>query len=218
MSESRWRVGTSALTSVHKQELREALGVVDPDWPNVTNKPEAYPPAAHTHQWQEIQGKPETYPSSSHSHPWSAITDKPATYAPSAHTHPWTEVTGKPSTYPPAAHTHASADISGAVTVRKSGGVVEGARMWIGTTAANSSGVWTIDYSDAGFTEVYGVFPSAVSKGTALADRLIASNSVTEPTLTTASGHLMSASAAGLLVAVTLTESAGTVKVLVVGR
>lgn len=107
---------------------------------------------------------------------------------------------------------------AGTVNAYNSAGQIAGLKMWLGTATANSSGDWTVDYSSAGFTEVISVYPSAVSKGDTLADRLIASNAAAAPTLTSASGHLMSASAAGLLVAVTLTQSAGTVRVIVMGR
>lgn len=107
---------------------------------------------------------------------------------------------------------------AGAINAYTAAGQISGLKVWIGTATANNDGVWTVDYSSAGFTSVLGVFPSAIAKGTSLSDRLIAVNGVTAPTTTTASGHLMSASGAGLLVAVTLAESTGTVKVMVLGQ
>lgn len=199
MGVDKWKVGESAIKQQHIDELREILGIEDATWSGLPDKPETFPPGIHAHEWDEITGKPETFNPISHHHPWEAIT-------------------GKPQTFPPDPHTHDSNDISGSVTVGNSTGEIHGAKIWVGQTNADGNGSWTIDYSSAGFTEVFGVFPSGIAKGDDLDDRLIAVNGSSAPTNTTASGHLMSASAAGLLVAVTLTKSAGAVRVLVIGR
>ena len=79
-----------------------------------------------------------------------------------------------------------------------------------------TNGNWTIDYTAAGFTEVISVIPVAVAGGTDSADRKVACLSSTPYTKTTASGKLMGATVAGLIV-YTMAEVNGSVEVTVTG-
>ncbi|MET9642503.1 tail fiber domain-containing protein [Streptomyces syringium] len=75
-------------------------------WPSVTDKPAAFPPAAHTHSWSQISDAPSTIAPSAHKHAWSDITSTPSAYPPSSHSHEWSSITSKPSTFPPSTHYH----------------------------------------------------------------------------------------------------------------
>lgn len=77
-------------------------------------------------------------------------------------------------------------------------------------------GNWTLDYTEAGFKEVISVVPIAKSVGAGLADRRLASLSHVAYTNTSASGKLMGATVAGLIVN-TMAESSGPVEVTVRG-
>ncbi len=59
-------------------------------WANLTGKPAAFTPSAHTHPWAELTGVPST------ASRWPT----------------WGEVSGKPASMPPDPHTHAAADIT----------------------------------------------------------------------------------------------------------
>ncbi|WDS52042.1 minor tail protein [Microbacterium phage Caron] len=52
-------------------------GIPDPSWAELTGKPTAFPPEAHTHAWTEVTGKPSSFPPSSHTHTWAQVTGKP---------------------------------------------------------------------------------------------------------------------------------------------
>lgn len=96
-----------------KAQARDNLGLAvfatrAPAYEEVTEKPDTFPPGAHTHPWDQITGAPAQatrWPA------WGEVTGRPAT----ADRWPtWAEVTGKPATFAPAAHTHTWAQISGA--------------------------------------------------------------------------------------------------------
>lgn len=78
-------------------------------------------------------------------------------------------------------------------------------------------GVWEVDYSFMNFKTIIGVTALGVNAGTALADKRLISLDVGNPTLTKCKGNMVSSSAAGLLVAVTLTSASGSFWLSVTG-
>jgi hypothetical protein len=86
------------------------------EWTAIENRPEAFPPASHSHPWSEITSKPTTFAPATHSHPWSAVTGKPATFTPSEHQHHWSDINGTPATFPPRGHLHSWAEVTGKPT------------------------------------------------------------------------------------------------------
>ena len=114
-------------------------------WDDITGKPEAYPPADHTHTWNDVSAKPASFPPSVHSHvaadvdglqdeldgkaavshdhtvgQVTGLQDELDSKAPVSHQHSWDDVTGKPATYPPESHSHAASDISDATATGRS--------------------------------------------------------------------------------------------------
>ena len=62
-----------------------------------------YSLSAHIHTWSEITGKPTAFLPAAHTHDYTAdLTNVPATFPPSAHVHAWGDITGKPNSFPPA--------------------------------------------------------------------------------------------------------------------
>lgn len=96
-------------------------------WEDVTDKPQTYAPAAHTHTpeqagaapamhnhaWDTITDKPSSFTPSNHNHGWGSITGKPGTFPPSSHSHDWNSITGKPGTFAPSSHSHDWSSITG---------------------------------------------------------------------------------------------------------
>ena len=87
-------------------------------------------------------------------------------------------------------------------------------KAWVGETTT-SSGNWSINYSNASFTQVYGVFAQAEASGTNNADANYASVNHSTVTNTTASGRCSNAVTAGLLVATVNQASSNGTKVKV---
>ena len=93
-------------------------------WEDVTNKPETFAPATHSHAWEDVTGKPATFAptigktattakAGDYVPTYAEITGKPATFAPETHSHDWAEITGKPATFAPETHTHTIANVTG---------------------------------------------------------------------------------------------------------
>ena len=74
-----------------------------PAWSDVTGKPSAFVPAAHSHTKSQISDFPSSMPASDVA-AWAKATTKPS--------YGWTEITGKPSTFAPSAHTHTKSQIT----------------------------------------------------------------------------------------------------------
>ena len=75
-------------------------------WNSILEKPETFPPSAHTHSWTQITGKPDfnlLYRGINSPVSWGDIVDIPAI------TSDWNSITGKPSQFSPTIHapTHA---------------------------------------------------------------------------------------------------------------
>lgn len=66
-------------------------------WADLTGKPDAFPPAEHTHGWGSIFGKPTTFPAAVHTHSYGSLTGVPSTFPPAAHSHNWASITDKPA-------------------------------------------------------------------------------------------------------------------------
>ncbi|QXE37117.1 tail fiber domain-containing protein [Streptomyces sp. GMY02] len=77
-------------------------------WSNISGRPTAFAPAAHSHGWSDLTDKPTTFPPSSHTHDWGAVSGKPTTFPPVTHSHSWSSITGRPSTFAPSSHSHGS--------------------------------------------------------------------------------------------------------------
>lgn len=107
-------------------------------------------------------------------------------------------------------------DLKDATQLEFNGVPLDGLRRYVYETNA-VEGEWSIDYSDKGFTTFVNVYFYSIAKGTALADRTIPTLKQGQPTLTSCSGYLMSASSAGLLAAMTLVNGSGPVRVIVEG-
>jgi hypothetical protein len=102
------------------------------DWDSVSDKPETFPPASHTHPLEDITGLQTALDgkaATSHTHPLSDLTQSSATtgqvatwngsaWVPedptggSGGVTSYNDLTDVPSTFPPATHTHAAADIT----------------------------------------------------------------------------------------------------------
>jgi hypothetical protein len=99
------------------------------DWDSVSDKPETFPPASHTHPLEDITGLDTALlgkAAISHTHPLSALTQSSATTGQVAtwdgtawvpqNTDPgvtsYNDLTDVPSTFPPSTHTHSAADIT----------------------------------------------------------------------------------------------------------
>ena len=73
-----------------------SAGYVAPDWTELTNLPDTFPPDSHSHAWTTITDKPATFPPEAHDQAWTTITGKPAEFPAVSHTHAWDDITGKP--------------------------------------------------------------------------------------------------------------------------
>ena len=78
-------------------------------WTQVTDKPEEFPPEAHTHIIGDVDGLQGALDAK------VGDTDPRLSDArdPKAHTHSWASLTGKPSTFLPEEHNHQIADVEG---------------------------------------------------------------------------------------------------------
>lgn len=84
-------------------------------------------------------------------------------------------------------------------------------------TVEGKSGLWRVDYSHIAFVEPPEIMAIGVASSTTLAGRNIVCLSNTPPSLTSATGHIMSASAFALIGS-SLAESDGQVKVWLKGK
>ena len=107
-------------------------------------------------------------------------------------------------------------DLKDATQMEFNGVPLDGLKRYVYDTTA-TDGEWSINYADRGFTTFVNVYFYSIAKGTALADRTIPTLKQGQPTLTSCSGYLMSASSAGLLAAMTLVNGNGPVRVIVEG-
>lgn len=76
-------------------------------------------PKDHTHSYADITDKPSAFTPSAHSHEQSEVnglTNALAGKASVSHSHAYSEITGKPEAFPPEAHKHAKGDVEGLVT------------------------------------------------------------------------------------------------------
>lgn len=102
------------------------------------------------------------------------------------------------------------------ITTRNSTGLLSGVKIFIGKAKANSDGIWSVDYSSTGFTEVPLVFGTGITTGGDLADRRFVSLN-SNHTITNCSGVLLSSSSVGLLAAMTMVVAAGDLNILAIG-
>lgn len=86
------------------------------------------------------------------------------------------------------------------------------------TTVNAVDGAWSCDYSAAGFTKILAIQATGQASDTSLSSRTIAGLGNVEPTLTSCSGVLMSATSGGLLAVTTLISASGKVHVSVFGE
>lgn len=217
-------------------------------WNGIVDKPSTFTPSSHTHDFAAIQNKPTLYPPESHTHSYGSLEGKPETFPPSVHTHDYSTLTGIPATFTPASHVHGVNDLSVSADVKNVlsqpnvasirtalnivnptnnfttnttlyNGSEEVMEAKIFTTIVNATdGVWSVDYSHVGFTEIFSINATGQATGNTLASRNIACIGDVAATLTGASGNLMSATSTGLLAAMTLVNGAGRVHVTVFGR
>jgi hypothetical protein len=99
------------------------------DWDSVSDKPETFPPASHTHPQSDITGLETALlgkATATHTHPLSDLTQSSATTGQVAtwdgtawvpqNTDPgvtsYNDLTNVPSTFPPATHTHAISEVT----------------------------------------------------------------------------------------------------------
>ncbi|MFM2092009.1 MAG: hypothetical protein RLZZ127_2498 [Planctomycetota bacterium] len=133
-------------------------------WDDITGKPGAFPPVAHTHLWADITDKPATFAPAAHQHALSDLAQSGATTGqvprwngtawaaadpPSGGTVAWADITGKPSSFAPSAHaaTHGAAG-SDPLTLAQSqvtGLVTDLAAKIAATEKAAANGVATLD-------------------------------------------------------------------------
>lgn len=105
-------------------------------WADVTDKPAAFPPSAHTHPWGELTGVPSSFTPSAHTHVIGDMTGMQAALdekASTDHGHAWADITDPPATYPPSTHSHAVADVTGLQTALDA--LTGRQNNWIGTQA-----------------------------------------------------------------------------------
>ena len=134
-----WRVGSACELRLTAELLTRAIEDRQPDWDEIENLPDEFPPSYHTHDqyltdadsdgkqyarqdgawseveppsWDEILDTPTEFPPSIHGHSWGEITDKPTEFPPSDHGHSWGEITDTPTEFPPSAHGHNWGDIA----------------------------------------------------------------------------------------------------------
>lgn len=101
--------------------------------------------------------------------------------------------------------------------VYNSGGLVSNAKIWSGTVTTNASGVWTVDYSAAGFTAPPRVIPNATGPGNAAANVRNVSTTTKSATAATGICVLPAVSVLGLIT-VSLVGAGVSVDVVAVGE
>lgn len=104
-------------------------------------------------------------------------------------------------------------------TYYDSKGIVQNVKQFHAVISVTSAGgSFTCNYSHVGFTRILNVQVTAEASGSALADRKLADIKLDGVTTTQLDGHLMSASSAGLLAAMTLVGAdAGKLHITVTG-
>lgn len=217
-------------------------------WSGIGGIPPTFPPSEHVHDFNSLQNRPTLYPPASHTHSYGSLEGTPEAFPPSAHTHEFSSLTGIPPAFTPTSHSHGvndlnvSADVKNVLSqpnvasIRTALNIVNPTNTFttnttlyngsqeimeakIFTTIVNATdGVWSVDYSHVGFSEIFSVNATGQATGNTLASRNIACIGDTTATLTGASGNLMSATSSGLLAAMTLVNGTGRVHVTVFGR
>lgn len=130
-------IANSATGNWESISADETGGAGTVTWQDVTEKPLAFTPEAHTHAQADVTGLDTALAGKSdtgHAHTYAEITEKPATFTPEAHTHAQADVTGldtalagksdtghahtyaeiteKPETFTPSAHDHTWAEVT----------------------------------------------------------------------------------------------------------
>ena len=106
---------------------------------------------------------------------------------------------------------------AGSVPTYNSAGLVAGVKIWYGTATTGTNGVWSVNYSSAGFTAPPIVSPQPVSTSNSSANAIV--SSMTAPTTTGAAGGTYIANPVTLLGLLPLqTAGAGlTIQVIAIG-
>ena len=99
-----------------------------------------------------------------------------------------------------------------------SGLVTNGGKIWTDVVTPTSKGVWTADFSSAGFTKIPRVLAIAENTGTANGEAAWATVDLTNVTKTTASGRCLGATVVGLLAGMVAVDSANRVTVIAIGE
>ena len=102
-------------------------------------------------------------------------------------------------------------------TIYSTSGQISNPKIFTATIITTENGIWSVDYSHVGFREVYSVTCVGISNGMALADKTLICVDKGGLTTTACSGRMMSATSAGLLVAMTLVEAKGSLCLTVYG-
>lgn len=89
-------------------------------------------------------------------------------------------------------------------------------KVWIGTVTTNASGVWTVDYTAAGFTSAPQVFPNATAAGLTAASMVNVKTATKTNTGATGNAVVPAVSVLGLIT-VTLAGAGVSVDVVAVG-
>jgi hypothetical protein len=107
---------------------------------------------------------------------------------------------------------------NGIVPVYNSSGLITGPKMWVGSATTASNGSWSVNYSSAGFSNVFSVNPQPIS--TANTTSAAVGSSITSPSTTSVSGQCYLANPISLLGVLPLqTAGAGiVVQVVVIGN
>lgn len=77
-----------------EKKIQEAEALKATKWSDITEKPEAFPPDAHTHKASEITDGADTFAAKAHTHKAADLTDGATTFAAKSHTHPVADITG----------------------------------------------------------------------------------------------------------------------------
>lgn len=88
-------------------------------------------------------------------------------------------------------------------------------KTFYGSTISDKNGGWSIDYSSAGFKEIFNIQATAVAVGDAAGDRRLVT--IVKESVTSCSGTSISATAAGALVAMALVNESAKVYITVTG-
>lgn len=104
-----------------------------------------------------------------------------------------------------------------APTVYDASGQTPSPKMWTGRVSSDSDGLWSVDYSSAGFTLPPRVFAQAEATSADNADRNFASVRHDTVTTTSCSGTASNAVTVGLLGATVLTDAQCDIDILAIG-